>query len=164
MSKQATGNRVGEWLTVPRSKGGQSSSEALQLRGSCHFHLTCSPLTCDMFAHALNTSMASFLRLNNTGVAHVHLIYNTWWSYENFVVLLHFSLEYAAFHTESREIAIGCTETHCMKKEDEQFGHSTSLVFYLQWFLASLRVLFRIWRPGGYKYMLGTIEFEGVRW
>jgi len=46
---------------------------------------------------------------------------------------LHFSLENAAFHAESREIAIGCTETHCMKKEDEQFGHSiaTSLDFYL---------------------------------
>lgn len=47
------------------------------------------------------------------------------------MVSLHFSLENVAFHTESREIAKGCTETHCMKKEDEQFGHSTSLVFYL---------------------------------
>lgn len=57
--------------------------------------------------------------------------YNTWWSYENFVVLLHFSLENAAFNTGSREIAKGCTETNHMKKEDEQFGHSTSLDFYL---------------------------------
>jgi len=46
------------------------------------------------------------------------------------VVSLHFSLENAAFHTESREIAKGCTETNSMKKEDEQFGHSTSLDFY----------------------------------
>lgn len=48
------------------------------------------------------------------------------------MVSLHFSLENAAFHTESIEIAkaAACTETRRMKKEDEKFGHSTS-VFYL---------------------------------
>ena len=63
-----------------------------------------------------------------------------------------FSLENAGFHTESREIAKGCTETHCMKKEDEQFGHSTLLVFYLPMVSSIFEgLLFWIWRPGGYK-------------
>jgi len=87
--------------------------------------------------------------------------YNTWWSYEDFVVSLHFSLENAAFHTESREIAKGCTEIHSMKKEDEQFGHSTSLDFYppmVSNFLASLRVLFQIWRPGGIRAFLAEFS------
>lgn len=130
MSKQATGNRVGEWLTLPCSKGGQSSSEALQLRGTCHFHLTCNHLTCVWYvctsAQHFNVIISKTKHWSGSCSPN-----NTWWSYEKFVVLLHFSLENAAFHTGSREIAKGCTETNRMKKEDEQFGHSTLLDFYL---------------------------------